>query len=113
MLVFFELCEKIWGGSPATERIDSGLESADLNSTQTCAEIDESQTTGSGGTQPEHPVTQDLPSTSGLTEVQKRRALLDEKLSNYKQAKLKRKLPLDLQLVGCAKEDVALKKTSC
>ena len=109
VLIFFEQCEKIWGGCPTTERIDSGLESTDLNSTQTCAEIDESQT-GPGEPQLEHSVTEDLPSTSGLTEVQQRRALLNEKLCNYKQAKLKRKLPLDVQLIGCVKEDVALKR---
>ena len=36
VLIFFKQCEKIWGGSPAAERIDSGLESAGLNSIQTC-----------------------------------------------------------------------------
>ena len=30
VLLYYELCEQLWGGSPATEQIESGLESADL-----------------------------------------------------------------------------------
>lgn len=29
--LYYNLCGKIWGGSPATEHIDTGLETADLN----------------------------------------------------------------------------------
>ena len=30
VLLYFELCEKIWGGSPATTQIQGGVESTDL-----------------------------------------------------------------------------------
>ena len=28
--VFYELCEQVWGGSPATEQTDAGIETVDL-----------------------------------------------------------------------------------
>ena len=31
VMFYFELCERVWGGSPATEQISSGLETADLD----------------------------------------------------------------------------------
>ena len=30
VLLYYELCEKVWGGSPATDQIDGGLESTDI-----------------------------------------------------------------------------------
>ena len=30
VLLYYELCEQVWGGNPATEQIEGGLESADL-----------------------------------------------------------------------------------
>ena len=32
VFIYYELCEKIWGSSPATEQLDSGLETADIMS---------------------------------------------------------------------------------
>ena len=29
-MIYYELCEKVWVGSPATEQIEGGLESVDL-----------------------------------------------------------------------------------
>ena len=31
VMIFYELCEKVWGGSPATEQIDGGIESLEFN----------------------------------------------------------------------------------
>ena len=42
--------------------------------------------------------------------MKQRRNLLDNKLNNYKQEKLKRKLPQDGQLLEYAKEDIKMKK---
>jgi hypothetical protein len=42
--------------------------------------------------------------------VQKRRGLLDEKLKEFRQEKLKRKLPMDAQLLDCAREELQIKK---
>ena len=30
VLLYYELCERVWGGSPATQQIDGGLESGDI-----------------------------------------------------------------------------------
>ena len=29
-MIYYELCEKIWGSSPATEQIDGGIETVEL-----------------------------------------------------------------------------------
>ena len=42
--------------------------------------------------------------------TKQQRELLDEKLKNYKQEKLKCKLPVDTQLLCCAKEELKIKK---
>ena len=42
--------------------------------------------------------------------VRKRRELLVEKLKTYKQDKMKRKLPVDSQMLGCAQEELAIKR---
>ena len=42
--------------------------------------------------------------------VSKRREFLDKKLGTYKHEHMKRKLPVDSQLLSCAQEELALKK---
>ena len=42
--------------------------------------------------------------------VKQRREFLDDKLKNYKQEKMKRKLPVDTQLLGCAQEELKIKR---
>lgn len=29
-MIYYELCERVWGGSPATEQIQGGIETAEL-----------------------------------------------------------------------------------
>ena len=123
VFLFFDICETIWGGSPATEQIPSGVESIDIDqdvmttsSTSTTdtistpgslnSSIDEDDQTPSKGS---GTVDQDE-SVLSSTHVQQRRELLGAQLNDYKQVKLKRKLPVDTQLLNCAKEDVQLKK---
>ena len=48
--------------------------------------------------------------SSSQSGAEQRRELLGAKLNNYKQEKLKRKLPVDNQLLNCVKEDIQLKK---
>ena len=103
VLLYFELCEKVWGGSPATEQIVGGVESTDL-----CEESDDIPTAAEGsnesarddddeGTQSDDTSTRETsgePSDASLalqSTVQKRRQYLDKKLDNYRQKKLKRK----------------------
>ena len=31
MYLYYELCEKLWGGSPATEQIETGIETEEVN----------------------------------------------------------------------------------
>ena len=106
VLLYFEWCEKIWSGSPATDQIPSGVESMDLDEPQA------SEDTTSSGIDPSTPsATEEVDAndqasggeSSSQTCVPQRRAFLDDKLSNYKQEKLKRKLPVDSQLLGLAK----------
>ena len=48
--------------------------------------------------------------SSTIKTAKNRRALLDEKRENHKQDKLKRKLPVDSQLLTCAQEEFQIKK---
>ena len=109
VMLFFELCEEVWGGSPATIQIPCGVESLDLDSTALKLRkgtilqlamyvVEESnvrgETESSGCAQQE--------SEAGPCIVQRRRSLLNDQLSNYRQQKLKRKIPADAQLVELA-----------
>ena len=114
---FFELCESIWGGSPATEELTSGVESnvgpqapsqnasGSVNQ-HICAE-------NSIGTSDEEDDNQKAAaSTSGrlAASANDRRQLLHEKLRNYRQEKLKRKVSVDSQLLALAQDDLAMKR---
>jgi len=120
VLIYFELCEKIWGGSPATEQIEGGVESVDLDSNNT---LSASHTSNGEGETSTDGIDEDANSedtsreTSGeLSEgpsqsvVQQRRQFLDKKLDSYRHEKLKRKLPVDVQLLKCAEEELQVKK---
>ena len=52
VMLYYEHCERIWGGSPATEQIDAGLESTDIGVAQsvpTMASNEEDVNEGEGG----------------------------------------------------------------
>jgi hypothetical protein len=49
-------------------------------------------------------------SSSGQETVRQRREYLDTKLKSYKTEKMKRKLPVDTQLLACAREVLTIKK---
>ena len=121
VMIFYELCKEIWGGSPATEQIGTGLESTDLETeTEPLVEpavadedneierVQEEST--EGRVQEESTVesvqvhtsqnkttdAEDLPGPStAQAQVQDSalRKLLDDKLSNYKQKNLRKRLP--------------------
>ena len=150
VLLYYELCEQVWGGSPATEQLEGGLESADLgNDTTRMAnsssntqddsqvetqdfgnnlgdvndsdrDVDNSEDNGdvsrSNDDNEQSLATQQDSSSVNhdgeacVSKVQKRRQFLDGKLDNYRQEKLKRKVPLDAQLLSCAQEELAVKK---
>ena len=129
VMIFYELCEKVWGGSPATEQIDGGIESTEL--------VPKDMLDSQGDTSSNIGVNADIPvgyeilsngnplldeeeedteeSNEGRSvptkeTVKQRREFLDDKLKNYKQEKMKRKLPVDTQLLGCAQEELQIKK---
>ena len=55
---------------------------------------------------PDEKVTQD----DSAKTIKQRRGLLNSKLKDYKQEKLKRKLPADSQMLGIAQEELEIKK---
>lgn len=107
VLLYYERCEKIWGGSPATNQVEGGIQSTDL--------LESSDVTEPGSpvelntvSQPEEESSSSASTSVATTEH--RRQLLDSKLKNYKQEKLKRKLPVDAQLLSCAQEELSIKR---
>ncbi|KAK7177198.1 hypothetical protein R3I93_001242 [Phoxinus phoxinus] len=94
VLIFYELCEEIWGGSPATRSIDAGIETGDLEetSTSTVEPSDSPHSTESIDC---------LPSAV----VKQRRDLLQAKLNSHRGDRLKRKVPTDQ-----AEEDLKIKR---
>ena len=67
VLSCFKWCEKIWGGSPATEQIGSGVESADLEPTTEGLDMDVSLSLGSTVPDAENP--QNTANISGGSDV--------------------------------------------
>ena len=62
--LYFELCEQVWGGSPATEQTEGGIENADLwNDDITHGDRQENSFDDSQGNNP----TQDTQKSSGDT----------------------------------------------
>ena len=108
VMLYFEMCQQIWGGSPATEQLDGGIESEDLVEGQPELQQQPGPSPLSISTQPEEELSgAQLPAEEVQTS---RRALLDKTLKNYKQEKMKRKLPVDAQLLHCAQEELEMKR---
>ena len=121
ILLYFEECEQIWGGSPATKRLQNGIDSSNINLDDSCKEsigipFNEGNSEDSD---PELEVSASTSSTStsigsldvdSTERVSKRRALLDDALKNHKKRKLQKKVSMDRQLLSLAKEELELKK---
>lgn len=115
MLLYYKLCESTWEGSPATQQLVSSLESGDITATLQADGDADIATASSESPTDTSDKEGDVSNNDSLTEsqslhVKQRRNLLDNKLNNYKQEKLKRKLPQDGQLLEYAKEDIEMKK---
>uniref|UniRef100_UPI003AAD429B uncharacterized protein n=1 Tax=Centroberyx gerrardi TaxID=166262 RepID=UPI003AAD429B len=102
VLLYFELCESIWGGSPATHAISEGIETGDV-AVEAVESIASLPDTGSSS----------LPGGDGVAEdavsaemVANRRQRLDATLSGYRREKLKRKLSTH----SVAQEDLDIKR---
>ena len=106
---FYDSCQNIWGGSPAAEMIDNGIETSDILSQDPVIdnlderylnqEEDEAEDQGQAGTGEEATSTNPL----------KRRNLIDH-IVNQRNSKLLKKIPVEKVMLDVAKEDVALKK---
>ena len=94
---YFELCEKIWGGSPATDQIDTGVETVELNEQpdedvqQEESVRDESENGGSSvndQTATQQPIHADTQPQIAVQIGRKRCEQLSSTLNNYKQQKI-------------------------
>ncbi|XP_034057137.1 uncharacterized protein LOC117536402 [Gymnodraco acuticeps] len=99
VLMFFELCEEVWGGSPATRSLTSGMETGDLEESSTSPRSlersnDLPESSESSGSLPAAAV------------VQHRRDLLQVQLNGHRSDRLRRKLPADHAM----QEDLKLKR---
>lgn len=110
----FDLLNEIWGGSPATEP-GVGVETEVQPSQEAPASVSENTTPLSSRTAtPSSSNANEVVTPTGLAvttdTLDNRRALLGDKLSNYKASKMKRKLSADQQMVNAQKEDTDVKK---
>nr|XP_055075109.1 uncharacterized protein LOC129454573 [Misgurnus anguillicaudatus] len=114
VLLYFELCEQIWGGSPATTTIPSGIETTDIDAASHRSSDSASSSTLHLSAAEMCPVSDQLEDSDASnlapSVVKERRALLNEKLKGHKQDRLKRKLPAETQLLHAAEEDIKMKK---
>ena len=112
VLLYFELCEAIWGDSPATTTIPSGIETTQLTVEEGSTSDQDFDPQDAVSVVPtsraDNPVSE-RESTDAIT-VKERKELLNTRLKGHKQEKLKRKLPVDLQMLTVAKEDIQMKK---
>lgn len=96
ILLFFDLCKAIWGGSPATQAIPEGIETVDMAVDAvepTASPADSGSTSASGGG--------DAPET-----VATRRNKLQASMPGHRREILKRKL----SLYSIAQEELTIKR---
>ena len=130
VMLYYELCQNVWGGSPATEQIDGGIETVELvpdTDMFSSTNLSDGSVPPSGNTQlqdgsqvPDEIAdsngnsysegNSEASDTSMQATVWQRREFLDDKLKSYRHEKLKRKLPVDTQLLSCAQEELQVKK---
>ncbi|KAI9547658.1 hypothetical protein NQZ68_014924 [Dissostichus eleginoides] len=102
--MFFELCEEVWGGSPATHTLSSGMETGDLEESSSGPSSPPSLERSNDSPQPES--SESSGSLPAAAVVQHRRDLLQAKLNSHRSDRLKRKLPAD----HAVQEDIKIKK---
>ncbi|XP_030611184.1 uncharacterized protein LOC115798476 [Archocentrus centrarchus] len=95
VLLVFELCEQIWGGSPATSTLEVGLETADLEDSGADSTASSSRSSTPLPAMSYAPMDDPGASPVQLDVSQARRAELEAKLSNHRKDRLKRKMHSD------------------
>ena len=123
VMIFYEHYSEIWGGSPATAAMADGLESSENDeesSNQRCFDIDVDSEDGQKSS------TEDIVETDQSNErildddsqqtpvskqvIKERRELLSAQLKGHKSERLKRKLPVESQLLSISQEELQIKK---
>ena len=123
VMIFYEHCSEIWGGSPATAAMEAGLESPENreeSGNQKCFDIDV-DSEDSQKSKREDIVETDQSNESILDDdiqqtpvsrrvIKERRELLSAQLKGHKSERLKRKLPPESQLLSISQEELQIKK---
>ncbi|XP_061589285.1 uncharacterized protein LOC133454575 [Cololabis saira] len=104
-LLCFELCEQIWGGSPATTGMPSGIETSDLNDH---ASVPSPAASSSSAVEPSASDTDQ--ESSETPSGRERRDLFLERLNGHRHNRMKRKLPAETQWLNAMEEDLRVKK---
>ncbi|XP_033981040.1 uncharacterized protein LOC117478207 [Trematomus bernacchii] len=102
--MFFELCEEVWGGSPATCSLRSGIETVDLEASSSGPSSPRSLECSNDSPPPE--LSESSGSLPAAAVVQHRRNLLQVQLNGHRSDRLKKKLPVD----HAVQEDLKLKR---
>ena len=112
--MYYKLCQEIWGGLPVTNTIRSGLQSSTLiddidvdGAPDTSAMVGINDDKSESLEDEEGPQDDDATPTSST--IKHQGELLNSKLKCYKQEELKRKLPIDNQLLSIAQEKLKIK----
>ncbi|KAE8289467.1 hypothetical protein D5F01_LYC11168 [Larimichthys crocea] len=104
VLLYLELCEKVWGGSPATTTIASDIETNEL-------EDSASPATSVSSSLDESADVQEVDGSVAITPtVKQRRDLLQTRLQGHRHDRMKQKLPAEAQWLNAVEEDKQLKK---
>ena len=114
VLLYYELCQEICCGSPATNMISSGLESSTLiDDIDVDGALDTPAMVGVNDDESESLEDEEGPqddATPTSSTIKHQRELLNSKLKCYRQENLNRKLPVDNQLLSIAQEELEIKK---
>ena len=120
VMIYYELCQELWGGSPATMQIGEGIESYDLTQSSQGSSVPTPSTSENSseqlsGSTDESQVEEDEEArnkdeSDDQAVYKRRREFLETKLKKHREENLKRELPVDAQLLECAQQDLAMKK---
>ena len=113
---FYDICSEIWGGSPAVEKMASGIDSSGLlnedkqdeEQSQQESFNNEDSTSGPGNGEEEEEVSGNEPIDSGTSNEGS--SALTNKLKDYRNKKLKKAVSFESQMLTLAKDDSELKK---
>ena len=108
--IYFDLCEKIWGGSPATTQISTGVESSDLFESPEIPSNEGDTNTENCLDQANDSVNSGQSEDSESSTIQRRREQLDNTLKTYRHSKMRKKLSQDAHVMAIATEELELKK---